>query len=76
MDGTITVPGWLMDDGSLWIRHVGEQVTIFSPMLFPHRSATLFIKGVTHRQSDGEGTVTDVMVSNLKGQADFIQVAP
>lgn len=58
VDARITVPGWLRADGSLWINHLGEPVSIFSPMLFPQDRMTLFIRGVTHAQSREEGTIT------------------
>jgi len=60
IDANITVPGWLRDDGSLWIDHIGESVTIYSPMLFPTDSMTLSIRGVTHIQNSEAGTITNV----------------
>jgi prophage tail gpP-like protein len=71
-EGAITTQGWLMDDGSLWIDHVGSLVTINSPMLVPAGSITLWIKGVIHRQNDESGTETDVLVSNILASGDFI----
>lgn len=58
VEGTITVQGWQLDDGSLWISHLRDLVTVVSPMLAPVPSLTLAIKGVTHRQSDENGTET------------------
>lgn len=54
----ITVPGWLMTDGSLWIDHVNDRMSIFSPMMFPDDQETLSLRGVTHRQSSERGTTT------------------
>jgi prophage tail gpP-like protein len=71
-DGTITVQGWLLDDGSLWIEHVGALVTINSPMLVPTGSITLWIKGVIHRQNGESGTETDVLVADHLASGDFI----
>lgn len=56
--GTITVFGWLLPNGSLWIDQVGNQVTIYSPMLAPVQSLTLAIKGVVCRQNNETGTQT------------------
>ena len=58
VDLEVVVPGWFMDDGSLWITHVRDSLTVYSPMLVPNDSITLSLKGVSHRQSDDEGTVT------------------
>ena len=35
IDGEITVPGSFLDNGDLWINHVGDLVSIQSPMLVP-----------------------------------------
>jgi prophage tail gpP-like protein len=59
----ITVRGWLKSDGSLWMNHVGESVSVYSPMLFPQKSAQLWIQTVTHRQSDGAGTTTTISLT-------------
>jgi prophage tail gpP-like protein len=56
----ITVQGWLCDDGSLWIEHLGKDCSIYSPMIFPTNTATLAIKGVTHKQSSEAGTTTTI----------------
>jgi prophage tail gpP-like protein len=60
IDCTVTVPGWLRDDGALWMSLIGESVTIFSPMLFPEDRMTLSIRGVTHIQNSEAGTITNV----------------
>lgn len=67
VDGTITVPGWLCPDGSLWMAHVREFVTVNSPMLLPEQSMQFMIKGVVHRQSSEEGTTTDVLLCRFDG---------
>ena len=58
VDLEVVTYGWFMPNGSLWIQHVGEPVTVFSPMCFPTDSMTLRIKGVTHRQNSDGGTTT------------------
>ncbi len=62
VDVSITVRGWLLSDGSLWIDHLGEPVNVVSPFLFPTDSMTLYLRGVTHRQADGrdQGTETQL----------------
>ena len=59
LDGTITVQGWQRDDGSLWMEHVGETITVRSPMIFPDGQMQLAIESVAHKQDDG-GTTTDI----------------
>ena len=64
LDCTVTVQGWFLDDGSLWINHVWESVTINSPMLFgPNSPQTLLLKGVVHKQSNEGGTTTDLLLT-------------
>ena len=68
-EATITVPGWLQDNGSLWISLIEDApppITIFSPMLFPSTggqgpSPGLFVKGVKHLQDNQAGTRTEVI---------------
>jgi prophage tail gpP-like protein len=67
VDLTITVKGWLMTDGSLWIQHVGETASVYSPLLFPQNQRTFRIKGIRHKQSSEEGTTTDVLLTNESG---------
>jgi hypothetical protein len=64
-----TVPGWQMDDGSLWIlKCMGAQtsgpvpITIYSPMLEPKMPNinNLFVKGIKHLQNNEGGTRTEV----------------
>lgn len=54
----ITVQGWHDPAGELWIKSVGEMVTVKSPMLFPSGSKVLAVQGVTHRQTNASGTET------------------
>lgn len=54
----VTVPGWLMPDGSLWAEHLWQSLTVYSPMLFPRDGITLSVRGVKHRQSNEEGTTS------------------
>ncbi|MGF7051890.1 prophage tail gpP-like protein [Bosea sp. OAE752] len=56
LQAQITVQGWHDPSGKLWIKSVGEQVTVKSPMLFPDKMS-LFVQGVTHTQS-AAGTLT------------------
>jgi prophage tail gpP-like protein len=71
----ITVRGWLRDDGSLWIEHVGKNVDVFSPMLFPMDKLTLAIQGVTHKQNDKQGTTTTIslVLPRALGSANKIE---
>ena len=63
-----TVPGWQMDDGSLWIlKMLGQNgpvpITIKSPMLLPRENGVinnLFVKGVKHAQDNELGTRTEI----------------
>jgi prophage tail gpP-like protein len=59
-EALITVPGWLMNDGTLWINHLREAITINSPMLVPQNPFTLLLRGVKHMQSSEEGTTTEL----------------
>jgi prophage tail gpP-like protein len=79
LEATVTVPGWLRDDGTLWISLVGDAaptpVTIFSPMLFPSTggqgpSPGLFVKGVKHIQDNQGGTRTEVICCIQNGLAN------
>jgi prophage tail gpP-like protein len=72
LEATITVKDWLMADGTLWIDHINSMVTVISPMLFPENQMTLYIRGVTHRQSSEEGTTTDLLLSQLPGGESVI----
>jgi prophage tail gpP-like protein len=67
VDGDVAVPGWLTSDGSLWMAHVRELVTVNSPMLLPEDSMDFMIKGVVHRQSSEGGTTTDVLLCRFDG---------
>lgn len=68
VDGTITVPGWLMDGGGLWFFEVRKTVSLFSPMLIPENSSIFLIKAVTHRQSSQDGTTTDIHICDKDGK--------
>ncbi len=60
LDCEIVTPGWFLADGSLWMDHLGtgEDIMIYSPMLFPSNGMALRLKRVVHRQSSEEGTTT------------------
>ena len=75
---SVTVRGWLRDDGSLWIEHVGKNVNVYSPMLFPMDKLTLAIQGVTHKQNDKQGTTTTINLttSALLNTGNPIQTTP
>lgn len=67
VDGDIAVPGWLTPDGTLWMDHVREIVTVNSSLLLPQNTMKFMIKGVTHRQSSEGGTTTDVLLCDTLG---------
>jgi len=54
-EAVITVQGWLMDNGSLWINNLRIPVTIDSPMLVPVNPFNLLLRGVKHMQSSENG---------------------
>ena len=56
----ITIQGWLDDGGKPWILRFGENVTVYSPMLFPDDRMQLAIQSMTHRQGSATGTLTDL----------------
>lgn len=62
IEGVITVPGWFIDSGGLWLDQVGALVTINSPMLVPGGQIALALKGVISLQNDEDGTVTKLEV--------------
>jgi prophage tail gpP-like protein len=62
LNGQIIVPGWFLDNGDLWIEHIGDLVSINSPMLVPSGPIALAIKGVIHRQDSENGTETVIEV--------------
>jgi prophage tail gpP-like protein len=66
VDCSVMVKGWQCDDGSLWIEHVGKQVSIYSPMLFPTDSMTLYVRSVRHSQGES-GTETAISLCLLTG---------
>lgn len=59
-DVQVTVQGWLMDEGTLWLAFLGQDVTVFSPMLFPTDSMTLKLKSVKHTQDNESGSRTEL----------------
>ena len=67
-EAVITVPGWLMSNGQLWLSLIGGSpcpVTLNSPMIFPSNTTSasapsLFLKGVRHMQDSYEGTRTEL----------------
>jgi prophage tail gpP-like protein len=63
VDGDITVQGWMLDDGSLWFNHVRDLATVNSPMLLPENSMKFMIKGIVHKQSNEDGTTTEVLLA-------------
>jgi prophage tail gpP-like protein len=67
VDCNITVRGWLNEQGKLWMNFVGQHISVFSPMLFPQKSAQLLINSVTHKQNDSVGTVTTLGLTIDKG---------
>jgi len=73
-EALITVPGWLMDDGRLWINHLREAITINSPMLVPSNPFTLLLRGVKHLQDSEEGTRTELNLCIPRGIGSTLQV--
>lgn len=67
VDGEVTVQGWLCPDGSLWWGHVREVISVVSPSILPGDSMPFMIKGVSHRQSDEEGTTTTIFLCREDG---------
>jgi prophage tail gpP-like protein len=67
-EAVITVPGWLMSNGQLWLSLIGGTpcpITLNSPMIYPSNTTPasapeLFLKGVRHMQDDKEGTRTEL----------------
>ena len=55
----IVVQGWFKDDNSLWLEHVGDTVSVYSPMLFTNDRMSLAIQDVTSTQNAG-GTLTSL----------------
>ena len=76
LQGTITVQGWQRDDGSLWIEHVGQTITVRSPMIFPDDVMQLAIQGVTHKQDEG-GTqsILEMVLPGRLGGGNFISAS-
>jgi prophage tail gpP-like protein len=66
VDGVITVQGWFMTAGDLWMKHV-RNVSVKSLMLIPGGVGSFIIKDVVHRQSSQEGTTTDILITNENG---------
>jgi prophage tail gpP-like protein len=54
----VTVRGWQRNGGNVWLKEVGNLITLNSPMLLPQNSAELGIQMVTCRQSDATGTTS------------------
>ena len=73
-EALITVQGWLMDDGTLWINHLREAVTINSPMLVPSNPFTLLLRGVKHMQNSEEGTTTELNLCIPRGIGSGLMV--
>jgi prophage tail gpP-like protein len=67
VDGVVTVPGWLCDDGSLWMHHVRKIIPVYSPLLVPGDTMEFMIKGVIHRQNVSDGTTTDIQLCQKNG---------
>lgn len=68
VDITVIVPGWFGPAGELWLQDLGQKITINSPMLLPASfNQTLYLRGVTHRQSDATGTETELNICIAQG---------
>lgn len=66
-DGEILTTGWLCPLGDLWWNHVTAKITLDAPSLLPQDQRKFAIKGVTHRQSNTEGTATTVQLCRSDG---------
>ncbi|TXM99686.1 hypothetical protein FV242_24590 [Methylobacterium sp. WL64] len=55
----IKVQGWFKDQNTLWLEHIGDVVSVFSPMLFTKDRMQLAIQVVTASQGP-QGTTTDI----------------
>lgn len=73
-EATVTVPGWLMDDGTLWMEHLRMPVTIHSPMLVPQDPFVLLLRGVKHMQSNENGSTTELNLCIPNGLGDDRQI--
>lgn len=78
-EAMVTVKGWQLDDGSLWLNHMGEPVTLYSPMLMPSGAAyvTLFVKKVRSYQNDENGSGSEITLAlwqNLQGAENQVSV--
>jgi prophage tail gpP-like protein len=72
-EAVITVPGWLMSNGQLWLSLIGGSpcpVTLNAPLIFPSNATTipqLYLKAVKHMQDDKEGTRTELTLCLQQG---------
>ncbi|MCB4803517.1 prophage tail gpP-like protein [Methylobacterium brachiatum] len=55
----ITVQGWFRDESSLWLEHVGDPVSVYSPMLFTNDRLNLAIQAVNSTQGPA-GTLSQL----------------
>jgi prophage tail gpP-like protein len=64
-DIVVTVQGWLTPAGDLWFDHLGQTISVLSPMIFPTGStwALLIIKGVKTTQDSQHGTRTELQLT-------------
>ena len=69
INAQIEVQGWFKDDDTLWLEHVGDPVTIYSPMAFTNDRMTLAIQDVVSTQSAGgtKTTLTLVLPERFNG---------
>ena len=65
-EAVITVRGWLMSNGQLWLSLIGgtpAPISLDSQMIYPSSGSNipqLYLKGVKHMQDDAEGTRTEL----------------
>ena len=66
---TILVQGGQTDNGSLWLEHIGDVVSVYSPMAFTDDRLNLAIQEVTstQRPSGTESTLTLVLPERFNG---------
>lgn len=77
LQAEITVQGWHDPSGTLWIQHVGEEITVKSAMLFPEEQMSLAVQGVVQRQTNaGTESVLSLIIPSRLGGGGRIEAGP
>ena len=71
---TVTLQGWFKNGNTLWLEHVGETVSVYSPSTFEKNHMKLAIQEATASQGP-QGTITTLILVlpeafNGRGQVD------